>query len=58
MKTVMSIKKHRSSIAKAIHKQKRMIEKKVNRKENELIPKSGFGRFLHQLGLIIDKVFK
>lgn len=55
---MITMSKHLSSVQKAIHRQKKIINKAVNKKEQEIIPKGWFPRFLYDMGLAIDKLTK
>jgi hypothetical protein len=55
MKKIMSVKKHKSSIAKAVHKQKKITKQEVNKKDQEKTPTSGFGQMIHDWILAVEK---
>jgi hypothetical protein len=58
MKKIMSVKKHKSSIAKAVHKQKRILVKAVNKKDHEKTPKSDFGQMIQDWILAVEKKWR
>lgn len=54
----LSMTEHKSSVMKAVHKQKKQLMKAVNRVEQLNTPKRRFFRFLHDLMLEVERKWR